>query len=241
MISITDIEAINLRCSRRSYTDVKIDEVELRKIKNLIDEYNKKEGLSIRFALDGAEAFTGFNSYGMFSGVRSLIILSGKKSIENLKEKLGFYGELLVLEATKLNLGTCFVAGSFNKKKLNILSDEEELVSVITIGNVPEDKAFREKFILSLIHRKSKDLKEFYEAEEKVPDWFINGVKAIQRAPSAANRQPVKLKYDKGDVTAFVEKTDHLQLVDLGIAKANFSLAVGGHFEFGNFGKFVKA
>ena len=237
---MTDIEAINVRCSRRHYTDVKIDDLKIKKIKNLIDGYNRKEGLNIRFIENGADAFTGFNSYGMFKGVKALIALSGEKSVEDLKEKLGFYGELLVIEATKLNLGTCFVAGTFNKKKLNILSEDEELVCVITIGNVPEDKSLKEKLFLSVIHRKPKKLKEFYLSDEKVPDWFIEGVKAVQKAPSAANRQPVRLKYDKGEVTAFVEKTDSFQLMDLGIAKANFSLAAHGHFEFGNHGKFIK-
>jgi len=39
-----------------------------------------------------------------FKGVRSLLAMSGKKLDVILKEKVGYYGELLVLEATKMNL-----------------------------------------------------------------------------------------------------------------------------------------
>ncbi len=239
MINITDIEAINIRCSRRYYTDTPIDDIKIKSLKILIDKYNMKEGLNIKFIHDGADAFRGFNSYGMFKGVRSLIVLSGNKSINNLREKLGFYGELLVIEATKLNLGTCWVAGTFNKKYFKDLGNDE-LVCVITIGNVPQDKVLKEKIFLRLVHKRSKDLKEFYIKDKEAPNWFIEGVKAVQKAPSAANKQPVKLKYEKGEVYAFIEGDNDIQLVDLGIAMANFSLIAGGYFEFKNMGKFFK-
>lgn len=238
---ITNIEAINTRSSRRNYIESPIDKAKVEKLNALIDEYNKKEGLNIRFIEDGADGFKGLSGYGMFKGVRSLIALSGKKSIEDLKEKLGYYGELLAIEATKMNLGTCFVAGTFNKSKIAGISDDDELICVITIGNVQEDKSFKERLLLKATHRKVKPIEEFYINKGGIlPEWFMEGVKAVQKAPSAVNKQPVRLKYEDGNVYAFVEETKNLELVDLGIAKANFSLAVHGEFEFGNNGKFIK-
>ena len=238
---MTDLEAIERRCSRRSYTSEPIDEFKMKRLNTLIEEYNTKEGLSIKFIEDGAAAFKGFNSYGMFNGVRSLIALAGKKSIDNLKEKLGYYGEFLVIEATKLNLGTCFVGGSFNKNKIGGNSFDEELICLITIGNVLEDKSFREKLLFKATHRKIKALEEFYVNKGgKLPDWFIGGVKAVQKAPSAINRQPVRIKYEDGTIYAFVDGIKDAEFMDLGIAKANFSMASHGRFEFGNYGRFIK-
>ena len=82
---------------------------------------------------------------------------------------------------------------------------------------------------------------KFNPALTPVPKWFINGLEAVKKAPSAVNRQPVKFIYKEGAVQAFVEDSYKFDLVDLGIAKAHFSIATGGSFEIGNYGKFIAA
>lgn len=240
---MTDLEAIELRKSRRSYTDTPISPDKVKALKQLAEDYNKLGNLSIQYIEDGRAAFQGFtSSYGMFKGVRSYFALVGKASDPNLKEKSGYYGELLVLGATRLKLGTCWVGGTFSRKKCPCsISPEETLISLITVGNVAEKKTFKENLIYKATHRHSKSLEELYQADtETVPDWLPAGIKAVQKAPSANNQQPVFFRYQAGIVTAEVKDTRNHQAIDLGIAKLHFELAAGGNFELGNGAGFTK-
>ncbi len=233
---MTDLEAIELRQSRRAYLDNPIAADSIRKLKAVIDEYNQLSGLSIQIIEDGREAFKGINiSYGMFSGVRSFIAIVSKTSDQNAKEKAGYYGELLVLESIKLGLGTCWVGATFNRKRCpcKVLADET-LLSIITIGNVAEKKGLKENTIYKLVHRHTKSLEELYSSNTSAPDWFLQGIKAVQKAPSANNRQPVHFSYKSGIVTAEIKNTDNHEPIDLGIAKAHFEIGAGGKFGLGN-------
>ena len=71
------VSAIHQRISRRSYLPAPIEEEKLAVLKQEIEKANQESGLSITFLEDGSEAFEGVKSYGMFSGVRSLIVLKG--------------------------------------------------------------------------------------------------------------------------------------------------------------------
>jgi nitroreductase len=237
---MTDLEAMKMRYSRRSYLDTPISKDKLRILMDFIDKYNKDCGLSIQFIENGSEAFRGLSrSYGLFSGVRSFFAMVGNTADEYLKEKIGYYGELLVLEATKLGLGTCWVGGSFDRKHCPCtLTKSQSLVCVITVGNIEDKQTFREKAIYRLIHHKRKPLEYFYTSDAaNPPEWFLAGIRAASIAPSAANLQPVHFNFKNGRVTAQVRNPIRDQ-IDLGISKAHFGLAAGGHFEMGNQGAF---
>jgi len=235
------LEAISIRKSRRSYISTSIDTNIVSHFEELIKEYNAKEKLHIQFIKEGSEPFRGLkNSYGMFSGVQSFFALAGPKDDENSREKLGFYGELLVLEATKYNLGTCWVGGTYNKKLCPCnLNDNEELFCVIIVGNVEEKTSFKENAIYKLAHRSTKPIEALYSSKENVPSWFIEGMKAVQKAPSAINKQPVNFSLLNGIVTASVPDKAAHERFDLGIAKAHFEIATQrGTWEWGNGAKY---
>ena len=132
-------QAIEIRKSRRSYLGTPIDQSKTALLKSRIEEYNQRSGLTIRFMENGSAAFSGIRkSYGLFKGVRSLFIMKGPANDPYLKEKIGYYGELLILEATALGLGTCWVGGTFDASGIR-KAPGEELICVITVGNVPGD------------------------------------------------------------------------------------------------------
>ena len=110
------------------------------------------------------------------------------------------------------------------------------IVCAITIGNVKQKLSTKEKLIHSLTHRKTKTVEQMYTSDSPVPDWFLSGMAAVQKAPSAVNRQPVTFSYKDGTVTASVENIDGEGFAfDLGIAKLHFEIgAGGGAWEFGN-------
>lgn len=241
---MNDLEAIELRQSRRAYLPQPLDSTQLTKLKSEIEECNKESGLSIQLVEGAGEAFSGFTlGYGMFQGVRSYFALVGKTSDEHLREKAGYYGEKLVLEATKLGLGTCWVGGTFNRSRCACtIHEDETLVLIITVGAIPTKKPLRENAIYKLAHRGTKSLEQLYTCDTPVPDWFLKGIKSVQKAPSAVNLQPVLFHFEKDQVWAEVKNTNLYQLVDLGIAKLHFELGAGnGTFELGNYGKLYQA
>lgn len=88
------LKAIEQRVSTRSYLETVIEKEKISLLINEIEEGNQKYGLSISFLEDGSSAFNSFGkSYGMFKGVRSLIVMKGPKNDIHLKEKLGYVGE----------------------------------------------------------------------------------------------------------------------------------------------------
>lgn len=228
--NITDLEAVRRRYSRRSFLAAPITAADRSILTAAIERYNSVSGLSIQFIEDGSEAFKGIRrSYGLFHGVQSYFAMVGKTSDPDLKDKIGYYGELLVLEATKLGLGTCWVGGSYDKKKCPCrVTEGEELVCTIPVGKVEEQQSLREKVIHRAIHRSSKNAEDFYTTDAIVPAWFSAGVEAVRIAPSAVNAQPVRLTYKAGKVTIYVEDPGMARLIDLGIAKAHFEIGAAG-------------
>lgn len=235
-------EAIERRCSRRTYIDRPIDDEKVRKLEALIKEGNNEGHLHLQLVLNDGKAFQGIRkSYGLLKGVQNYIALVGKED-KSLREKVGYYGERIVLEATRLGLGTCWIGGSFDKKSCNCSVEEGEvLIAVIAIGNIPVEHTLKEKIILKAVHGKSKEVTEMYEADEEVPNWFKDGMKAVQKAPSAMNKQPAKFYYKNLIVIAKVHGGKDYQEIDLGIAKLHFEIgAQGGKWQWGNGGAFLK-
>lgn len=223
------LAAIDKRCSRRAYIEKEIEAVKIEKLQEIIKNINSESGLNIQFYQNGKEFFNSFkSSYGMFSGISAYFALVGNKTDKHLFEKAGYYGEILVLEATGMDLGTCWIGGSYDKKsceKQIKLGADEELVAVIIVGYAKENKTLKEKIISGLAHRRTKTIQEMYTAEEKnIPDNFINGMHAVQKAPSAMNGQPVQFHYGDGTVTAKVEENPSYRKIDLGIAMLHFEL-----------------
>lgn len=234
------LEAIIERVSRRTYLGKPIDEQSELTLNDLISIYNINSGMTSFLLKDGSDAFNSFlKSYGMFKNVKSLIVLKGSTNDPDLKEKTGYYGQRLILQATQLGLGTCWVGGTYKKdNELLQIAEHEEVYCVITIGEVPDTITAKEKAMSKLMHLKAKDPEEFYTSTvdyDDLPDYFVMGYKAISKAPTARNTQKVMVDYDDGVTTIHVPDNYTFDLVDLGIAKANFEIATGGYFPLGNY------
>lgn len=229
--------AIENRVSRRKFEKESITGLEKENIISHINKLNKESGLTMEFMEDGSSAFGKLRkTYGLFTNVRSLILMKGKKDDKDLKEKIGYYGEDLVLAMTDLGLGTCWVGGTFDKEELTIDSDEE-LACVIVVGKVAAP-SLTEKMMRSAIHRKVKAMEERIISDQPLPQWLKNGMKAVQFAPSAINSQKAMFKYENNILSVHIANDYAMDLIDLGIAKKHFEIEAGGKFELGNEGIF---
>lgn len=202
------------RHSVRAYKNVPIEQEKRAVLNQLIAEINQAAGLHIQILYDEPTCFDTFIAhYGKFSGVKNYISLVGKKS-RDLDEKLGYYGEQIVLKAQELGLNTCWVAMSHGKSKAEIGSGETERC-LISIGYGATNG----------VPHKSKEISAVSNYKEGMPEWFLKGVKAALLAPTAINQQKFYFELDSnGNVTA-KHGLGFYAAIDLGIAKYHFAAA----------------
>lgn len=210
-------EAIKERHSVRAYTDKKIEGEVLFALENKIAEINGESGLNVQLVLNEEKAFGGrMARYGKFSGVKNYIAMVGKKGAD-LSEKVGYYGQKLVLFAQTLGLNTCWVALTYKKVKTAYKIEEgEKLALVIAIGYGATQG----------VPHKNKSINAVSNAGENSPEWFVNGVKAALLAPTATNQQKFFFTLKDGEVTAKPGLGFYAK-VDLGIVKYHFELGSG--------------
>ncbi|MDR2888496.1 MAG: nitroreductase [Lachnospiraceae bacterium] len=210
-------KAIKARHSVRQYLDKAITgEVEMR-LRQEIDRCNREGGLNIQLVLGNAEAFSGIMArYGRFSGVSNYLALVGPRS-KKLAETVGYYGEQLVLLAQRLGLNSCWVAGTYSKKKCAVtVKAGEKMVCVIALGfgataGVP---------------RKSKDMAQLHDVSGNLPDWFKAGMEAAMLAPTAINQQQFKVSLVGEEI--HIKATGGIHSgIDLGIVKYHLEVATG--------------
>lgn len=210
-------QAMEQRHSVRSYNGKKIEGEVKEKLEQEIKACNKESGLHLQLVLNEPKAFDGFMAhYGKFSGVMNYIAMIGPKG-KDLEEKVGYYGERLVLYAQRLGLNTCWVAMTYSKiKSAFVVNPGEKLCLVIAIGYGSSE---------GTAHR-SKVESEVSSAEGNPPAWFTEGVKASLLAPTAMNQQKYKFTLNGNRVLAEAGKGFYTR-IDLGIAKYHFELGAG--------------
>ena len=239
------MKAVAVRRSRRKFLGKPIDVRSVAELRERLVEYNKAGNIRMELVTNNGKAFDGFTkSYGMFSGVNDYIVLIADKNDKTAVERLGYYGELMVLHATEMGLGSCWVGGAFSRSDMPVeLSGNEEIVCAVIVGNTEEKYSFKEKLMRGVTHLKTKSIEQMYTSDAPVPKWFTSGMESVQKAPSAVNRQPVMFSYKNGNVSAEVRDiTNAMLALDFGIAKLHFELGVGGgKWEWGNGGGFVPA
>lgn len=210
-------EVMKARHAVRSYNDRKIETTTAQELCTLIDECNKESGLHIQLCLNEPNAFDSMMAhYGKFRNVKNYVALIGKKS-KGMEEKIGYYGEKIVLKATELGLGSCWVAMTYSKGKSAAKIDNgEKLVCVISLGYSDEKG----------LERKTKSIEELSRVSGTMPPWFRRGMEAAQLAPTAMNQQKFRFFLKDSTVSA-TAGTAFYAKVDLGIAKCHFELGVG--------------
>ena len=232
------LSAMKKRCSRRKYTNRPIDSKYVQQLEDSIALYNKESGLNIKLVIgSGAELFSGFRkSYGLFVGVQNYIAMIGSKTLLNRMEKVGRFGEKIILEATAMGLSTCWVGTSYDKNAAKELCEgNEELDCVIAVGYSDEKHSLKERMMEYGTHRQNKSKEALIESEEHVPEWFKQGMDAVYLAPTARNLRPFVFEYKDGQVTASTTVPTETAMIDLGIAKLHFELGARvGSWDYGN-------
>lgn len=210
-------KAIQDRRSVRAYENRPIDEVALRQLQEELAACNNEGHLHLQLVTNEPGAFsTAIARYGHFTNVSNYIALVGAKA-DDLDERLGYYGERIVLLAQAIGLKSCWVGVSFSKRKGHFdIAAGEKLRGVIALGYGNHDGS----------HHRVKQFHDVTDCPADSPAWFTAGVDAALRAPTAMNQQKFRFILRGNTVEAKAGFGFYTQM-DLGIVKLHFEIGAG--------------
>ena len=217
-------EAILARHSVRAYKEEPLTEDVVKVLENEISQVNQKSKLHIQLILNEPKAFQGtLAKYGKFRNVSNYLVMAGKKA-EDLDERVGYYGEYLVLLAQTLGLNTCWVGLSYTKVPGTYVLDEGEKIACYIAIGYGETQGTNHKI---------KTIEQVSNVSERTPLWFKKGVEAALLAPTAVNQQKFSFEYvGMKDGHHLVHAKKGFSMIgytqmDMGIAKYHFEIGAG--------------
>jgi nitroreductase len=210
-------------------------------------------GARARFELIAAsendrKALKSLGTYGFIKGATGYIVGAIEESRYNL-EDFGYLLELIILYATDLGLGTCWLGGTFTKSSFarKISAREGELVpGVSSVGYI----AKKPRRIESILRRNDGTDRRlpwerlFFDREFNEPlpheglGKYGKALEMVRLSPSASNRQPWRVVRVGSAWHFFLQRTPgyresplvrlttvaDLQRIDMGIAMSHFEL-----------------
>lgn len=247
-------EIIKQRYSCRTYRSEPLDE----NIKQQLSDFASTVvsgplGSTARFELIAAnendrKALRSLGTYGFIKGATGFIVGATRQDTYNI-EDFGYMLELIILYATDLGLGTCWLGGTFTKSSFakKISAEEGELVpAVAAIGYI----AKKPRRIESIFRRDDGTDRRlpwerlFFDGGFDTPlsqdglGEYLNVLKMVRLSPSASNRQPWRIVREYDTWHFYLQRTPgyresplvklttvaDLQRMDMGIAMSHFDL-----------------
>jgi hypothetical protein len=247
-------ETIGARFSCRAYAKQPIPEDQRRALGQAADALRTGPlGSALRFRLvvaaeGDSEALKGLGTYGFIRDPGGFIVGAARPGGSYL-EDYGFALESLVLLATELGLGTCWLGGSFRRgsfaRRIE-LAPGETLPAVVSSGVIASLEDDWNGTLRRLVSGKRRRAWEelFFDGKLGTPllreraGSFARPLEKVRLAPSASNRQPWRVVLDGRAWHFLLERTagyrggpagkllglEDLQRVDMGIAMCHFEL-----------------
>ena len=251
---------IHRRYSCRTYLDRQISAADRQALIAFMETRTKGPlGSAARFGLiaassDDEGALKRLGTYGFIKGAAGFLVGAVRKGPRDL-EDYGYLLEEVVLHATGMGLGTCWLGGTFTRStftsRFGGVDRDETIPAVVSIGYPADDGAGR-------IREREQGTRRFPPDElffagvwaeplgRERAEGYDEVLEAVRMAPSATNKQPwrivrsgddwhfylVRTKgYGKGSPWFKLLRIADLQRVDLGIAMCHFELVAreSGH------------
>lgn len=231
-------DAIDERHSVRSYKKRPVRKEALQSIEGLLEGFSPlcKHARGYLVAENASRLFTGFvGPFGKVSNAPAAVALAGEYHLPRYMEAVGYLGEGIVLEATSLGLGTCWIAGSFSRERtlarIN-LAPGWKVVAVTSLGYEARSTTLGDMTIKALSKSDSRKPLSHIVTGLPRPRWprgLKGALEAAQWAPSARNAQPWRFRVDRDGVTLSADSgdvnLDSIKRLDCGIAMLHFEVA----------------
>ncbi len=245
-------ELVQARYSCRSYRSAPLPEEARGKLQGLFSSLTAGPfGTPLRLLLlassdSEGENLRGLGTYGVIRNPAGFLVGVVSKGEMDM-EDVGYALEQSVLLATDLDLGSCWLGGTYRRSNFAAraeLRDGETMPAVVALGLIADrvrvvDRIFRAG-AGSVSRRPWEEL--FFEGRPGVPlsresaGEFAAVLDMVRRAPSASNKQPWRV-VRSGDAWHFIlqrtpgyrrgtsmAELPDLQRVDMGIAMCHFEL-----------------
>jgi nitroreductase len=247
------LAAIHRRFSVRSYANRSVDPALLEGLLSFAENAGHVSKVQSRVALvSGIDAVKDvltfmIGSYGFVNNAPHLLVGVLPEECEKGRIDLGYVLEQVVLEATRLGLGTCWITGTYDRERARdalALTSGEVAAAVCALG-YPTGREFG-RLHTRVIRRlagghKRKPLTEIVFSERWGKPWspdnadpmLVAVLEHARLAPSAHNGQPWRFIIDGDQVTLAVTRPS---LIDAGIVMSHVTLASAavertGHWE----------
>jgi len=186
-------------------------------------------------------------TYGVIKGAHAFLVgvlPRGAKEDKKAATQFGWHFEQVILKATELGLGTCWLGGTFNPhtfaRDIN-LQEDEQIVMVSPVGFAADSKHFIDEVTSQVADSSSRlPWESIYftrylenPLSEAEAGTFARPLEMVQLAPSAVNTQPWRvIRNARGfhfygmDIRYYgIKRIDFLRNNDMGIAMSHFALA----------------
>ncbi len=196
-----------------------------------------------------AEALKGLGTYGFIRNPAAFIIGAVREE-KRIMVDFGYQMQVIVLHLEDMGLASCWLGGSFRKSRFAAkiaCAGDETVPAVLSAGYPAAKSTFRDKVIrlgAGSDRRKPWSVLFFSGSfgdalEERDADGYAPVLEAVRLAPSASNRQPWRIVFDreKRAFHFYLARTPgyaegaklgggcDLQLADMGIALCHFEAA----------------
>ena len=241
-------EALLIRRSRRLYETSQISGEVLDRLTAVCSEFRPFETARAVLIRHSEDVFKGIiGAYGKIRGAPFFFAFIGDEGDRYVQEKVGYTGEGIILEATALRLGTCWVGKSFDHRiasSLVTMKGQERVLAIAAVGYPAGKTSFQERLVTGFgkLHKR-RPLAALVGGmmEAELPEWIREALLAARLAPSAVNRQPWRFFAEQNNITVSVNNLhDSLGIskrLDCGIAMLHIEIAalncdVAGRWEF---------
>lgn len=250
-------ETIKKRHSVRTYEPRPLSAEDKKKLLTYRDCITNPFGVPVKIHLvetESTEQPRKLGTYGVIKGAGSFLGVVVPKEDFGL-EAAGYAMEQLVLYATSLGLGTCWLAATLNRdaftKEMRTGGDEW-MPAISPVGYAAEKRSLQERLIRSTAKSATrKPWKELFFHDDFLTPLIIEragdyaeALELLRLAPSATNAQPWRIVMDHKAFHFYAvmgkdtkaKNPPAIQRVDLGIGACHFHLAaqdryLPGHFE----------
>ncbi len=172
-------------------------------------------------------------TYGFIAGARDFIVGITKRGEANGSEHLGYVLEKVILHATDLGIGSCWLAGTFRRegfREAARLTAAESMPAVTPVG-YPADRRLMEGVIRWVVKAAGRLPWErlFFDGQIGLPltrekaGLVGDALEAVRLGPSAENHQPWRVVVSSGGEACHFYSSGGMHL-DRGIAVCHFDL-----------------
>ena len=234
-------ETIRKRSSWRTYNNKPLNRDDLQEIEKIISsEIDTPFGNTPRFKIiEKTPESRQLGTYGFIHGATNFIIGAIKDTTKAV-EDYGYVLERLILRATEMGLGTCWLGGTFTRSTFSEAIDlvDDELMPAISPLGYVENRRLAERVMRWVVKAKvRKPWNELFFDSSLTPlsldaaGVYSEAFENVRLGPSASNGQPWRLVLDGEKVHFFVMGArsgtySSMQRLDIGIAFCHFELTM---------------